>query len=70
MPDGLLELAASFERAGSAANRAAQATDAWTRDWARWQMQFCATATDEEIAEADRLFGTDALSQLKARIRV
>jgi hypothetical protein len=44
-----LRSARSFEAA-------AQATNAFCVEWIRWKIQFCLTATDEEIAAADRLF--------------
>jgi hypothetical protein len=43
-------------RAARRLEAAAQAMNAFNVEWIRWKIQFCLTATDEEIAEADRLF--------------
>lgn len=68
-PTPLEKLAEAYANAAAAFDGGAGALDAWNRDWARWKMEFCTTASDEEIAEADRLFGTSALTELAAQVR-
>lgn len=42
-----------------AMERSARATEDSGLEWWRWKLQFLASATDEEAAEAARLFGWD-----------
>lgn len=50
------DLAAASVRGADGMRDAAASWNDFCLEWARWKMQFCATATDAEAREADRLF--------------
>lgn len=54
----MAQLEGAMDKTSEAFARAAKSFEDYGVLWQRWKVEFCATATDEEIAEADRLFGS------------
>jgi hypothetical protein len=60
--ESMSTLEGALDGTSEAADRAAKAFEDYAVLWQRWKVEFCLTATDEEIAEADRLFPPETAS--------